>query len=51
MKRLVIFFKLVFFSVFATTKMLEKVEEDIAILNGAKDLKPSAKRASETGPQ
>lgn len=34
MKKAFLFFKLLFFSVFATTKMLENVEEDLAALNG-----------------
>ncbi len=36
MKKTFLFFKLLFFSVFATTKMLANVEEDIAKLNGEK---------------
>lgn len=51
MKRVIIFFKLVFFSVFATTKMLENVEDEIDKLTGAKEAKQSIKPASKNAPK
>lgn len=51
MKRVMIFFKLLFFSVFATTKMLENVEGEIDKLTGVKDAKQSEKSTSEAAPK
>lgn len=48
MKKMMSFLKLLFFSVFATTKMLENVEEDWAKLTGEKDQKPNTKPSSST---
>lgn len=51
MKKLYLFFKLTFFSVFATTKMLSNVENEIADLWGTNEPKSSAKNASDTDQQ
>lgn len=50
MKKMISFFKLLFFSVFATTKMLENVEDEWAKLTGEnekKDENPSTKPTSD----
>ena len=47
MKKILSFFKLLFFSVFATTKMLENVEADWAKLVGENSSKPNPNPAAE----
>ncbi len=51
MKKVFSFFKLLFFSVFATTKMLENVEADWAQLTGENSSRPSTKAVPDNGDQ